>query len=131
MIITVKTIKKIFVSITFAAVILAFHPALAWNRTFTNYPVKDLKVIEVNVEEETAILQSPDGETATLTVGDVVGLEDYEIVKISKSIIKLEGPSDDSGRYKKSVIPVIPIVIDKSLFIPDVKPATGEPLSRH
>jgi hypothetical protein len=55
------------------------------------------------------ILASILGVTATLTVRDVVGQESATIIEIKKLMIILEGAPDETGRTRKSCIPVIPI----------------------
>jgi hypothetical protein len=106
---TVKTIQKVFAIIIFMAVVLAFHPVLALSGAFTTYPVKELTVVEVNLRTGTVILQSPDGETATLSVGDVVGIENFEITAIGKKGVTLECPQDESARKRKGFIPAVQI----------------------
>jgi|GEM_PF-2901842 len=106
---TVKIVKKRILLIIFMAVILLYPPVSAMNTAFIEYSIKNLKVIAVDAQAETVIFQSPDGQTATFTVGDFVGLEDYEIISIDKCRIKFEGPPDDSGRPTKDSISLIPI----------------------
>jgi hypothetical protein len=109
MMFTVKTIKKVFAIITFMAVALACHPLLAFNGAFTHYPIKELTLVEVNVRTGTVILQSPDVETAVLSVGDIVGQENFEITAIRKKGVTLECPQDESARKRKGFIPAVQI----------------------
>lgn len=113
MVITVKTTKKLIV-VVIGLVVLILASTLSWagDVVFTNYPARALKVLEVNEEAQTVVLESPDGVTATLTVRDVVGQESatiIEIKEIKKLMIILEGTPDETGRTRKSCIPVIPI----------------------
>ncbi|MFV9646016.1 MAG: hypothetical protein ACNYWU_09355 [Desulfobacterales bacterium] len=107
MVITVKTTKKTVIGL----LILILASSLSWagNVVFTDYPARALKVLELNEEAQTVVLESPDGVTATLTVGDVVGQESAMIIEIKKLVIILEGTPDETGRTRKSCIPVIPI----------------------
>jgi len=109
MMFTVKTIQKVFAIITFMAVALACHPVLALNGAFTNVPVKELTVVEVNERTGTAILQSPCGETATLFVGDVIGLENSEVTAIRKKGVTLECQQNNPTRNRKAFIPAVQI----------------------
>ena len=110
MVITVKTTKKLTV-VVIGLVVLILASTLSWagDVVFTNYPARALKVLELNEEAQTVVLESPDGVTATLTVGDVVGQESATIIEIKKLVIILEGTPDETGRTRKSCIPVIPI----------------------
>ena len=118
MTITVKTIKKVLAIIGAAAFILANNLSWARDTVFPDYPIRDLKVIEINVETENVIIESPHGETATLTVGDVVGQESFSVSAIQKTVIELESPPDDSGKTWKSHVPVNQIrSLDDCAFI--------------
>lgn len=109
MIMTVKTTKKMIAVICYVFLILASAPSWAGDVFFTDYQARTLKVLEVNVEAQTVVLESPDGVTATLTVGDVVGQEGTTIIEVKKLIIIVEGTPDETGKIRKSCIPVIPI----------------------
>ena len=82
---------------------------MGWGCGLSDYPARALKVPEVNEEAQTVVLESPDGVTVTLTVGGVVGQESATIIEIKKMMIMLEGTPDETGRTRKSCIPVIPI----------------------
>jgi hypothetical protein len=124
MMIKVKTIQKVFAIIIFMAVALACHPLLAFNGAFTHYPIKELKLVEVNVRTGTVILQSPDGETAVFSFGDVVGQENFEITAICKKGVTLECSQDDPARKRKGFIPAVQIS-DELVPIQSVPHTTG------
>ena len=109
MIISVKTTKKLLAVIGLAAFILSSPLSWAGDMVFADYSVSELKVVEVNIEATTVILESPDGDTATLMVGDAVGQEGSTIIEIRELMIIMEGPPDESGKVTKSYIPVIRI----------------------
>ncbi len=126
MMITVKKIQKAFAIITFMAILLPCQYLSALNSAFTDCPIQKLTVLEIDVRTETVILQSSDGETAVLSVGDVVGLENFEITAICKKGVNLEGPPDNSGRKEKNFIPAVPIsAINEFVPIHNVAPAAG------
>lgn len=93
--------------------ILILASSLSWagNVVFPDYPTRVLKVLEVDEELQTVVLESPDGVTAALSVGDVVGQEHATIIEIKKFIIILEKNQDKTGRKKTIGIPVIQIKI--------------------
>ena len=109
MIMTVKTTKKIIALIFHVFLILASTLSWAGDVFFSDYPVRILKVLEVNEEAQTVVFESPDGITATLAVGDIVGQESTTIIEVKKLIIVVEQTSDETGETRKSGIPVIPI----------------------
>lgn len=109
MIIFVKTTKNVIAIIGLMVFILAGSLSWAEDIVFTDYSARDLKVLEVNVEAQTVVFESPDGDTALLTVGGVVGQEYATIIEIREIMIVLQQPPDDSGRTPKICIPVIQI----------------------
>ena len=115
MIITVKTSQKFLAAIGLAVFI--FSSSLAWSgiSAFTDWSLNELNVVEVNPEAETVSLESPDGNTAVLALGDIVGKEGATIIEIRKLMIILEVPPDDFGRRSKRYIPVIRIGYSESL----------------
>lgn len=118
MTITVKTIKKLLAIIGLVAFIFTNNLSWAWGTVFSDYPIRELKVIEINIETENVIIESPDGETATVTVGDVVGQESFSVTAIHKTVIELESPPDDSGKTWKSHVPVNQIyLLEDGAFI--------------
>ena len=113
-----KIIQKFIITIFFS-LFMFVQASLAGNTSFTDYPIGDLKVVEVDSHAGTALLRSPEGQTSFFTLGDMVGQEDFKIIGINDSSIELEGYPDASGRKRKGVIPVVPIVIiDDSYLIP-------------
>lgn len=109
MIITVKTTRNFIVVIGLMVFILAGSLSWAEDIVFTDYSARDLKVLEVNVEAQTVVFESPDEDTAVLTVGDIVGQEYATIIEIREIMIVLQQPPDDTGRAPKICIPVIRI----------------------
>lgn len=75
---------------------------------FTAYPAGKLKVIETYEDTQTALLESPYGETTTVGIGDIVGEEEATVIKIQQGGIMLEEPPGDTGIPIKSFIPVGP-----------------------
>jgi hypothetical protein len=108
MIITVKTMKKMIADITLAVLILSSSLTWAGDSVFTEYPAGKLKIIEVYEGAQTVLLASPDGETATLTTGDIIGQEEATIVEIQKGGIVLEEGPNDYGVKIRSHVPVGP-----------------------
>lgn len=104
-------IKKLnsLIIITILAVVFDNSVLWAYDTAFSNYSVNQLKVIEVDPDAQTALLESPDGETVTLAAGDVVGSGEYEIIEIQSLRILLESLPDDTGATTKKIIPVIRI----------------------
>lgn len=97
--------KLIAATIGFTAVIILIqNSAWAWS-IFSEYPISELRVLEVNVKAETVVIMSPEGETATLTPGDVIGLKAFTITAINELIIEVESPPDDNGKITRSGIP--------------------------
>lgn len=82
--------------------ILTTNLSRAWEIFFSDYYIQDLKVVEVDIESETAIFQSPDGETATLTAGDVIGQGAFTVSSIHKKTVELESAPDNRGKTWKS-----------------------------
>lgn len=109
MMITVKTTKKLLASISLAAFILSSHLLWAGNVVFTDYSLNELKVVEIDTASTTVSLESPNGDSAILTVGDVVGQEGATISEIHELMIILEGPPDASGKKSKTLIPIVRI----------------------
>lgn len=95
--------------ITILAVVFGNSVLWADDTAFSNYPVKQLKVIAVDLDAKTVLLESPDGETATLAAGDVAGSGEYEIIEIQSLRIILESLPDNTGATIKKIIPVIRI----------------------
>lgn len=109
MIITVKTFKKLLAIISLTAFILSSSLSWAEDIIFADYSVSELRVVEVDIEAPIVILETPEGDTATLTVGDAVGQEGSTIIEIRELMIIMEEPPDESGKVTKSYIPVIRI----------------------
>ena len=109
MMISVKTSQKFLAAIGLAAVILSGFMAWAGNSAFTECSLNELKVIGIDIEASKVSLESPNGDTAVLTVGDIVGQEGATIIEIRKLMIILEVPPDDSGKTSKRYIQVVRI----------------------
>lgn len=107
MIIIVKTIRNVIAVIGLMVFILAGSLSWAEDIVFTDYSARDLNVLEVNVEAQTVVFESPDEDTAVLNVGDIVGQEYATIIEIREIMIVLQKPPDDSGRAPKICIPAI------------------------
>jgi hypothetical protein len=114
------TIRKLFVFVGVTVCLLAGNLSCAH---FPDYAIKELKVVEVDVEDGTVILESPDKETAVLKVGDVIGKNNFTITEINPMIILLESPYDYNGRKQKKGIPVFE-------FIFEATPMTNVPLKK-
>jgi hypothetical protein len=117
MIIAVKTTKKMIAGISLAVLILVTTLSWAGDSVFTEYPAGKLKVLEVNKEAQTVLLESPDGETATLTIGDIIGQEEAVIVEIQKGGIVLEEGPNDFGVKIRSHVPVGPTSSGVSIVV--------------
>jgi hypothetical protein len=108
MMMTIKTMKKVIAVVGFAALILTSALSWAGDMVFMEYPIRELKVLETNQEAQTALVESPDGDTATLTVGDIIGQEEATIVEIQKRGIVLKEPPDELGIINTGYVPVRP-----------------------
>ena len=93
MIMTVKIKRKKIALFCLGFLILTNVLSWAGGIYFTDCQTRTLKVLEVNIEAQTAVLESTDGVAATLSVGDVVGQEGTTIIEITKLLIILEGLS--------------------------------------
>jgi hypothetical protein len=111
----IQTINKLSVIIYIAVFILPGNLSWAWDTYFSDYALHDLKIMAVDVEEETVTIKSADGEIAVMTVGDVIGLGSYTINEINDKIIKLENPPDDRGKTRKGHLPAVRIDTLKDL----------------
>lgn len=109
MIITAKTFKKLIAIISLTVSVFSSSILWAQNTAFSDYFLSELKVIEVSLEAETVLLESPNGDIAVLSIGDLVGDGEYEITEIQRFKIVLESPPDNSGLTVKKFIPVIRI----------------------
>lgn len=115
MMISVKTTHKFLAVIGLAVFIFSSSLAWAGNTAFTDWSLNALKVVEINFEAAKVSLESPNGDTAVLTVGDIVGQEGATIIEIRKLMVILEVPPDDSGKTSKRYIPVVRIGFSESL----------------
>lgn len=104
---TVKTPHKFLAAIGLAVFILGSSLAWAGNTAFTDWSLNKLNVIEIDIEAGKVSLESPDGDTAILMVGDMVGQEGATITEIRKLTVILEVPPDNSGKTSKKYIPVV------------------------
>ena len=104
-----KTTKNLLAAISLGAFILSSSLLWAGNIVFTDYPLNELNVIEIDTESTTVSLEAPNGDTAVLTAGDVVGQEGATILEIRELMIILEVFPDDSGKTSKRYIPVVRI----------------------
>ena len=104
-----KKLNSLIIITILAVVFFASSALWAYDTAFSNYLVTELKVIEADPDAQAVLLESPDGETAVLTIGDVIGSGEYEIIEIQALRIILESLPDDSGAIIKKIIPVIPI----------------------
>lgn len=109
MIITIKTTGKMIAMVGLVFIVLTSTLSWAGDIVFTDYPVRALKVLEINIDFQTALLEAPDGDTTTLTVGDIVGQEEATIVEIQEIRIILEQPPDDSGNIRSIYISLVPV----------------------
>jgi len=66
-----------------------------------------LKVLEVDLAYQTAILEAPTGEKASLSIGDVVGIERAIVKEIRPMVIILHHDPDNNGQRANILIPVI------------------------
>lgn len=105
-----KTTRKLLMLISVSVFIFFHNPVHADESFFSDYGVEALTVAEVNVAAKTAMVQSPQGETELLFVGDVIGKECFLITAIREFVIELESPPDGFGRKRKACIPVIPLM---------------------
>ncbi|MFH1674075.1 MAG: hypothetical protein ABIF87_11720 [Pseudomonadota bacterium] len=108
MIIAANICKKMIAGVSLAVLILVTTLLWAGDSVFTEYPAGKLKIIEVNKETQTVLIESPDGDTATLTTGDIMGQEEATIVEIQKGGIVLEEGPNDFGVKIRSHVPVGP-----------------------
>jgi hypothetical protein len=107
-----------FPPVILLTLVIFIQPLWAWNSELTDNSLKNLKVVEVDSQVGRVTIEFPDGHESILAVGDQVDQSDFEITAIYNSAIELEGPSDDSDKNRKVVIPVIPIVIiDDSYYL--------------
>jgi len=95
--------KNILAAVIFTAFIFTVTASLAWD--FNNQPAKKLKALDADEQEQTVVVESPDGDTAVLTVGDEVGEEKAVITKVLESGAVLEAVPDSSGNSEQIFIP--------------------------
>ncbi|MEN8225653.1 MAG: hypothetical protein ABFS05_09875 [Bacteroidota bacterium] len=113
----INKLKSLITIIILAVVIFGSSALLAYDTAFSSYLVTELKVIEADPDAQTVLLESPDGETAALTAGDVIGSGEYEIIEIQALRIILESLPDDTGATITKIIPVIPIQSSKPVVV--------------
>ena len=105
----IKKLNSLITIIILAAAVFGSSALWAYDTAFSNYLVTELKVIEADPDAQAVLLESPDGETAVLTIGDVIGSGEYEIIEIQALRIILESLPDDTGATITKIIPVIRI----------------------
>lgn len=106
-----QTKKKLIILIGLLVLISYYPPLYARELFFSDEAARSLAVVRVDADAETATIQSPTGETADLSVGDMIGKENFSIISIREFAIELESMPDGYGRKRKDCIPVMPIVM--------------------
>lgn len=109
MMVITKRLNFLISAISLIVFIFTGSAVWAQNTVFTEYSLKALKVVEVDLERATVILESPEGEAALVSVGDIVGDKYFEVVEIKRLMVVLQSPPDDAGDTVTDVIPVIGI----------------------
>ncbi len=92
-----------------AVITLTVSASWAGDTFFTDCSARLLKVLQANQESQTVILSAPSGESATVAIGDVVGLERVIVWEIRTTVIVLHYESDNAEQVEKILIPVIQI----------------------
>jgi len=122
--------KKIVSGTVF--LILMSACSLSWAWDLRHHSARKLKAADADVKGQTVVLESPDGDTAVLTVGDEAGEEKAVVTKIMESGAVLETAPDSAGNTEEIFIPADiirsaePVSPEKFSESPGIEPVPAE-----